>query len=628
MKIKTTIKRIVAGLLAGALLTAQALPCSADGDTPLPFADTVLPSGKTVAQFGESMEKLASANNPAKEKYGFASAEVGIFGGGETLYTGYFGKVNYEDNIPADAESVYEWGSISKTFVWVSVMQLWEQGRIDLGRDVREYLPEGFFTHLSFDDPITMQNLMDHNAGWQETTHPIFVKDETAVKPLKEALQDIEPAQVSRPGEVVAYSNYGAAVAGYVVECVSGMSFTDYVHANILDPLGMEHTAVAPDHNDNQWVRQQREKCRSYGTSAMTDSLIDYGSKLEYVTCYPAGAATGTLEDLMTFGKALVDDTAPLFKSPETQEKLFSGSLFYGNSDIPMWSNGFECFEYGVRVYGHSGGTHFGQSNMLFDRESKTGLVVLVNEKNGNSFLGLAPTECFGMLPADKYGTGTGNTLEPAEYDFVTSRSWHRGMFGYFSLISAPTLIGKAEMIGDGVYQLVSGTGEERYATIIGAVRSPDGRLHIQQPSIEAISDGAFVPKIALLTAYLLTAVAASYMLRIRRKLKKSNRPEAFAGASAMTAAHRGRLVSALIMLAGFVLFYTAGGISLALSAVIGIAQAVCLGLCAVGTVCALAAVRSKKPKAKNWRYFSHAAANVLCAAGIIVFELYRFTGI
>ena len=84
---------------------------------------------------------------------------------------------------------------------------------------------------------------------------------------LEEALRNTEPAQTYRPGEVASYSNWAAALAGLIVQRVSGMDYIDYVHKNILEPLGMEHTSVGPDLTDNPWVREQRLKMNCYEVS-------------------------------------------------------------------------------------------------------------------------------------------------------------------------------------------------------------------------------------------------------------------------------------------------------------------------------------------------------------------------
>ena len=117
--------------------------------------------------------------------------------------------------------------------IWVSALQLYEQGKLDLEADIRTYLPDGFLTKLKYDDPITMIDPMNHRGGWQEALYTIQVTDESDIMPLGEALKYSEPPQVFRPGEVEAYSNWGAALAGYIIECVSGMDYGEYLHKNI-----------------------------------------------------------------------------------------------------------------------------------------------------------------------------------------------------------------------------------------------------------------------------------------------------------------------------------------------------------------------------------------------------------
>ena len=114
----------------------------------------------------------------------------------------------------------------AKLLVWVSVMQLYEQGKLELDRDISHYLPDGFLSNLSYDMPVTMLNLMNHNAGFQEVYADVMVTDADYIVSLEEALRKHKPAQIYKPGTVTAYSNWGVALAGFIVEQVSGVSFS------------------------------------------------------------------------------------------------------------------------------------------------------------------------------------------------------------------------------------------------------------------------------------------------------------------------------------------------------------------------------------------------------------------
>ncbi|MBU5439028.1 beta-lactamase family protein [Tissierella sp. MSJ-40] len=115
-------------------------------------------------------------------------------------------------------------------------------------------------------------------------------------------------------------------MAGYIVECVSGQSFNDYVHEHIFEPLGMEHTALNATLSDNEWVAEKRGKEKCYTTK--NESL---GTCLYYLSLYPAGIATGTINDFIKFGQAFLtaeEEKSLLFEKRETLDEMISPSLF------------------------------------------------------------------------------------------------------------------------------------------------------------------------------------------------------------------------------------------------------------------------------------------------------------
>ena len=133
-----------------------------------------------------------------------------------------------------------------------------------LDTDIREYLPEGFLTKLQYEDEkITMMNLMNHNAGFQESFYENQSCDKEEIyNNLEEALRACECYQAYHVGEYTAYSNYGAALAAFIVERVSGQDYRDYVRDNIFKPLNMEHTSIDPLITDNSYVKEKREELK------------------------------------------------------------------------------------------------------------------------------------------------------------------------------------------------------------------------------------------------------------------------------------------------------------------------------------------------------------------------------
>ncbi len=333
-------------------------------------AKQLLPSGTTNEEIGERIEAFVVEHVETT-----AGMSVSVFDEENTFYTGYFGHGDKENAIPMDAETVVEWGSATKLLVWVSVMQLWEQGKLDLEADIKEYLPEGYLDFLTYDTPITILHLMNHNAGFQEVYADLFVKNKEDILPLEEALQAHKPAQIFEPDTVTAYSNWGCALAGLIVERVSGVSFADYVHANIFKPLGMEHSALKPDLSDNPWVQEKRKELQCYMVDGMLIPDCFY-----HITWYPAGMCTSTLEDFATFGQALLKSDSPLFEKVETRKEMFTPTSYAGESEIPANYHGFWMMPYEVEVIGHGGNTAGCSSFLALHLESGTGMVVMTNQ--------------------------------------------------------------------------------------------------------------------------------------------------------------------------------------------------------------------------------------------------------
>ncbi len=135
-------------------------------------------------------------------------------------------------------------GSISKLFTWTAVMQLVEEGKVDLDADVNKYID---FHIAGFGGkPITVRHLMTHTPGFEEGLKDLLIKDPKAMISLETAMKANTPETIYPPGAVPAYSNYGAGLAGYIVQRVSGMPFEAYVEQKIFTPLQMRRVDIPP----------------------------------------------------------------------------------------------------------------------------------------------------------------------------------------------------------------------------------------------------------------------------------------------------------------------------------------------------------------------------------------------
>ena len=176
------------------------------------------------------------------KKNGLAAAVVVIVKDGQVLLARGYGHADVAAGKPVDpASTLFRVGSISKLFTWTAVMQLVEQGRLDLDADVNRYLD--FRIPPRDGKPVTLRELMTHTAGFEETVKNLFAADAQHYLGNAAWVKEWVPERVYPSGQVPAYSNYGAALAGYIVQRVSGQPFDDYVEQHILQPLGMRYAS-------------------------------------------------------------------------------------------------------------------------------------------------------------------------------------------------------------------------------------------------------------------------------------------------------------------------------------------------------------------------------------------------
>ncbi|EGJ42480.1 serine hydrolase domain-containing protein [Streptococcus sanguinis] len=376
-----------------------------------------LPSGIERDQIGQKIQDYVKEHE--KTTAGIATA---VFDKDGTIYKGNFGYMDKEKGIKADDDSVFEWGSVTKLTIWLSVMQLWEQGKINLEEDIHTYLPEGFLKNLRYDKPITMLDLMNHQAGFDETT--FYMRSD---KSIEEILQEQQPIQSFEPGTVTAYSNYGAGLAALIVERISGQTFADYAHEHIFQPLGMNKTAILPDLSDNSYVQKKRQETKGYDTKG---NLL---SKDHFITSiYPIGAATGTLKDLEKFAQALLARKT-LFERPETWNTLYTASSTYPDTDIIRNAHGFWANEYGTTVLGHGGNTAGATSRIMLDLEHGIGYVVMTNQGAEQNYNFQMPELVFG--PRKTASKETQEQFSPGYYR--TLRNFNQGPLAIFKMIPA-----------------------------------------------------------------------------------------------------------------------------------------------------------------------------------------------
>ncbi len=260
-------------------------------------------------------------------------------------------------------QTMFRPGSVSKTFTWTAVMQLVQAGKIDLDRDVNAYLD--FKIPEKFDKPITMRNLMTHTAGFEDGIDKSFVKKANELFPLADYMKNYMPARIEPPGKVVAYSNYGASLAGYIVQRLSGESYADYIADHILKPLSMTHSTM---------VQPLPAALAPFMAEGYIKASDDKAVPFEFVETAPAGSMSASGTDMAHFMIAQLENgtyNGVSILSPTTIALMHSPQ-----SRMAPGVNGYDLGFYqenrnGLRIIGHAGDTEAFHSDLhlLLDKD-------------------------------------------------------------------------------------------------------------------------------------------------------------------------------------------------------------------------------------------------------------------
>jgi len=297
------------------------------------------------------------------------------------LLEGY-GYADMKDKVPVDPERhLFRVGSVSKLFTWVAVMQLYEQGLVELDEDINNYLNLELHFKIKYKadepEPITLNHLLSHTAGFENILEGLFLF--TPQPPLRDYLLQRVPARIFPPGKVIAYSNYGTSLAGYIVEQVSGMSFEEYIEVHIFEPLGMQNSSFRqplPGELAERMVNAYRWVEGEF-----------LPGKFEHMPS-PAGGISTSALDMALFMKANLnqgENSFGSFMQPGTLSKMHS-TLFEYHPLTGGMAHGFMEFTInGQRVVLHGGSSAIFDAGLYLFPDIETGLFIAYS---GGDYLG------------------------------------------------------------------------------------------------------------------------------------------------------------------------------------------------------------------------------------------------
>jgi CubicO group peptidase (beta-lactamase class C family) len=314
-----------------------------------------------------------------------------------------------------------------------------EQGKLSLDADVNTYLD--FTIPATYSQPVTMRNLLTHTSGFEDVLQDLFTLRIDQLVPLGNYLKTHIPTRVAPPGTVIAYSNFGTATAGYIVERVSGMPFSTYVEKNIFQPLGMDHST---------FVQPLPETLAADMSKGYNDINGGYPpGSFELVQGYPVGSMSATAADMAYFmiahlqngeyktARILAETTAQQMHSPLYSQDPSLHGMAYGF---------FETEDNRQRMIMHGGDTLLFHTGLYLLPDQNVGIFISTNTASGGR-------TSYNIYKAfmDRYYPVPAQAVPPAPADFAsragkyageyyTSRSNYTTLEKMFRLFSRVTL--------------------------------------------------------------------------------------------------------------------------------------------------------------------------------------------
>ncbi|WP_288381189.1 serine hydrolase [uncultured Massilia sp.] len=306
---------------------------------------------------------------------GVPGAVVVIVKDGQPLLQKGYGYADWDKSQPVDPNrTLFRPGSISKLFTWTAVMQLVEQGKLDLDTDVNRYLD--FTVPGRNGKALTLRHILTHTTGLEEAGRALIVYGEHG-SDNTQVLKNYIPPYLYDPGTTQGYSNWATGLAGYIVQRTSGLSFDEYIEQRIFAPLKMTQSSF----------RQPLPKALRGQMSQGYISVDEEPKGYEVVSLPPAGSLASPGSDMARFMLAYLNggelDGQRILK-PETV-KLMHTRITRGMPDLNGIGLGFYQQDInGHRSVGHGGDTILFHSDLMLLVDDGIGIYVSVNSPGRN----------------------------------------------------------------------------------------------------------------------------------------------------------------------------------------------------------------------------------------------------
>mgnify|MGYP002640388382 CR=1 FL=1 len=315
-----------------------------------------------------AFQKLSDSIEQQLPMFNAPGVAIGITNREEILHASLHGLANQEAGKRVTPETLFQIGSISKSFTSILLLQLQEQGLLNINEPVKTYLP--WFEIRSEYAPITLRHLMSHTAG-------IIMGSDETTSAYTETWNLGHTKTTAAPGEYFHYSNSGYKVLGVVLESILEQNFGDILQERILSPLGMTKTTPV--------IRNADRARMAVGYNPFYDDRpLPAGGLLAPATWLESDTADGsicsTAEDMCIYLRSLLQNGVGLL-APQSFEQMIA-SVVATDDGLHGEHYGLGLFTQvinGRRIIGHSGGMVGYTADMLADMDSGLGVIVLTN---------------------------------------------------------------------------------------------------------------------------------------------------------------------------------------------------------------------------------------------------------
>jgi CubicO group peptidase (beta-lactamase class C family) len=384
------------------------------------------------------------------------SISAAVFRGEELAWSEAIGLADVEQGVEASPETQYAVASITKTFTAASVLQLRDEGKLDLDDPLSTHLPEA-----AHGTP-TLRRMLAHASGlqreppgdiWESLTFP---GEEDLLAGLEEAEQVLPPMAAWH------YSNLAYALLGIVVARISGTPFRDHVQARLLGPVGLERTTWGPGEN-----AALPYFVEPYSDAVRREPVLELGGK---------GGESGlysTVGDLARWGAFLCDPDESVLKASSVAE-MHDLNVMAEASWTLGWGLGIELWRRGERIFGgHTGGFPGFVSMLAYSRRERIGAVVLTNSGNWSELspTGLALAEAALEELPPELEPWRPETAPPAELEPVLGRWWSEGSETIFSWRNGKLEARLADAPPEREPSVFEPEGDDRFRVVSGRER-------------------------------------------------------------------------------------------------------------------------------------------------------------